>query len=86
MNAPPISEATFTVEVARSEMVDPEMLDPETGDVAAASGDAELLCATESRADNTAKTRSANKAVENELIPCLVSVKSDSNRKLRADS
>ena len=81
MNAPPISETTFMAEVACS-----EMLDPETGTVAAASGKAELLCATESRADNPAKTRSANQPVENELIPCLVSVKPDSNGNLRAES
>jgi len=63
-----------------------EMLDPETGAVAAASGEAELLCEIDNVEDNPAKTRSANQPVENELIPCLVSVKPDSNGNLRAES
>ena len=48
-------------------MVDAEMLDPETGTLAGAEG-AELICATDSPADNPTKTKTANNAVENDLI------------------
>ncbi len=58
------------VEVACSEMVDPEMLDPEAGILAGASGGAALICAAGNRADNPAKTRTANNLVDNDLIPC----------------
>jgi hypothetical protein len=86
MNAPPISEATFLVEVACSEMVDPEMLDPETGVVAAASGDAELICAIDNEADSPTRASSATNPVENDLISANVSLEPDSNRNLRAES
>jgi hypothetical protein len=56
------------VEVACSEMADPEMLDPEAGILADASGGAALICATDNVAENPAKTRSANKPLENDLI------------------
>ena len=54
MNAPPISEATSMVEEACS-----VMLEPETDD---------LICANDNRSDDPAKTTSANKAIENDLI------------------
>jgi hypothetical protein len=78
MNAPPISETTFIVEVARSARLDVERLDaeglaaeglgPEPEFFAEAPGDAELLCANDGAADSPAKikikTRSANKALD----------------------
>jgi hypothetical protein len=63
MNAPPISDATFIVEEARSEMVKPE-----TGILAGASGTEEFTCADGVREDNPAKKRNATKAVDNDLI------------------
>ena len=53
------------VEAARNAIVDPALPDPETGILA---GVAELICAAEVRADNPAKTTTATKAVENDLI------------------
>ena len=49
-------------------MVDPEMLDPETGILAGASGVAELTCATDEVLDNAENARSANNAATNNLI------------------
>ena len=71
MNAPPISEATFTVEEACSAMVDPEIIDPETldpdgGMLGTADGVAECPCATENAAKK--KKRGANNPPENDLI------------------
>src|SRR5260370_19793980 len=63
MNAPPISEATFMVEEARSEMVEPE-----AGILAGAAGTEELIWADDVREENPAKKRNATKAVDNDLI------------------
>src|ERR1019366_103029 len=63
MNAPPISETTFMVEEICSARVGSEMPDPETGILARA---VKLTCAAE--ADIPAKSRSAIKTVENDLI------------------
>ena len=51
------------VEEARSEMVEPE-----TGILAGASGTEELICADGIRTENPAKNRNATKAVDNDLI------------------
>jgi hypothetical protein len=68
MNAPPISEATFTVEEACSAMVDPEMLDPDGGMLGTAEGVAECTCAAENVPENSENTRRVNNAVENSFI------------------
>ncbi|MGB6384496.1 MAG: hypothetical protein WBD25_15615 [Terriglobales bacterium] len=69
MNAPPISEGTFTVEMARRAIVDPElvdaeMIDPETELLAVAPEGPEFVCAS----DNPARIMTAKTAVENDLI------------------
>jgi hypothetical protein len=68
------------VEMARSAIVDPEMLDPETellavASLAVASADPEFVCAS----DNLPKTITANTTVENDLIET-------ENRKLRTEN
>jgi hypothetical protein len=68
MNAPPISEATFTVEEACSAMVDPEMLDPDGGMLGTAEGVAECPCPAENAAKKKKRGRSANNPPENDLI------------------
>jgi hypothetical protein len=69
MNAPPISEATFTVEEACSAMVDPEMLDPDGGVLGTAEGVAECPWAAENAAKKKKKRgRNANNPRENDLI------------------
>jgi hypothetical protein len=68
MNAPPISEGTFMVEVTRSAIVDPELFDIETGILSdertALSEDPEFVCAN----DKPAKAITANTLAENDLI------------------
>ena len=44
------------------------IVDPEIAILAVASGEAELLCATDNLADNTAHTNGTSKAVQNHLI------------------
>jgi hypothetical protein len=88
MNAPPISEATLTVEEAWSAMLDPEMLDPETpdpdGGMGTAEGVAECLCATENSAKKKKRSRSVNNLPENNLIERL-NFPAKPRNKLRAD-
>jgi hypothetical protein len=68
MNAPPISEATFTVEEECNAMVDPETPDPDSGMLGTAEGLAEFPCATENAAKKKKRSRSANNPPENDLI------------------
>jgi hypothetical protein len=68
MNAPPISEGTWTVEETCSAMLDPEMLDPDRGVLGTAEGVAEFPCAAENAAKKTKRGRSANNPPENDLI------------------
>jgi len=68
MNAPPISDATVTVEEACSAMLDPETLDPDSGMLGTAEGVAEFPCPTENAAKKKKRARSANNQPENDLI------------------
>jgi hypothetical protein len=63
MNAPPISEATFMVEDAWSEIVDPE-----AGIFGGASGVAEFTWLVNHAEENPAATTKANKPTTNDLI------------------
>ncbi len=68
------------VEEACSAMLDPELFDAEAAPLATASGGAELICPTANRTASPANTKSANKAVENDRISCLLGTE---NRELR---
>jgi hypothetical protein len=63
MKAPPISEATLVVDVARSAMADPE-----AGIFGGASGVAELTWLVNHAEENPAATTSANKPLKKDLI------------------
>jgi hypothetical protein len=63
MDAPPVSEARFMVEEARS-----TMLDPDGGMLGTAEDVAEFPCAAENTAKNKKRGRSANNPPENDLI------------------
>jgi hypothetical protein len=86
LNAPPISEATFTVDEAWSGSVDPdpfdpdpfdpeivelEMVGPETGETATGPAAEELTCASDNETNKPAKPSGANSQVKNDVTNIL---------------